>query len=247
MPRYEEEKWQSMLSMLSERDAPVELSRRESKGDGLDISYRTRLFGMDPQGCIIVERPSQAVQDKTFEQGDDIELLLMHNDERLVGTCTIKQILVREINTDMRVSCYLLSPARRPQRDQRRSFFRAGIAAEDLEPALLSHEDDGNTFEFKAKMVNVSAGGLGVSVRLSRTILNQIKRTRDYRCQANFGQGQTIDLPARVTHVLARGEDGLYLGLEFVASSPAIKSAIEDQLHQLCTEFQRKSLRRKRA
>jgi len=249
MPRYADEQWQTMLTRLAERDAPVELSRRSAEDDAPAIAYRTRLFDVTENGGIIVERPAQAVRDRSFGVGDDIELLLMHNNDRLVATCTIQQVFIHEINEHLRPSCYLLSPGRRPQRDQRRSFFRVNIAAQHLEPAVLRHTpaDDQTPVSFNAHMVNLSAGGLGVTLRLSHELLQEIKRTRRFHCQADFGEGEVFDLPVRVAHVAAVGEDGLYLGMRFELEDAEEKQAVEDRLNQVCVRFQREALKRQRA
>lgn len=247
MPRYAEQEWQDMLSRLAKRDASVELSRRSAQDESPTVSYRTRLFGVEQDGRIIVERPRQAVSDKSFGKGDDIELLLMHDNERLVGTCTIEKVFLHDVNPTLRVSCYRLSPARRPQREQRRAFYRVSVAALDLEPAVLRHEEAGYAFDFKARIVNLSAGGLGVSVRLSRKILNEIKRTRTFNCTASFDNELTLNAPVRVAHIAAIGDDGLYLGLQFDFRDASRKQAIEDRMHQLCMQYQRQALKRKRA
>lgn len=236
-----------MLSQLAKRDASVELSRRSADDQVPAVSYRTRLFGVERDGRIIVERPRQAVSDKSFGRGDDIELLLMHDNERLVGTCTIEDVFVHDVNPTLRISCYRLSPARRPQREQRRAFYRVSVAALDLDPAVLRNEEAGSPFEFKARIVNLSAGGLGVSVRLSRKVLNEVKRTRSFHCTASFDNDLTLDAPVRAAHIAALGEDGLYLGLQFDFRDALRKKAVEDRMHQLCMQYQRQALKRQRA
>lgn len=247
MPRYLDKQWQATLKQLAQRDAPVELSRREADSDVPPVSYRTRLFGVREDGSIIVERPGQVALDKTFGKGDDVELLLMHNNERLLATCTIKDVFIKQINKTARATSFLLSPGRRPQRDQRRSSFRVGVAAIGLPPALLCCEDEENPFEFKARIVNLSAGGLGLSIRASHKTLRQIKSLSRVTCHATLTEDATFALPMQIKHFSAIGDDGLYLGMQFDIEDPAEARVVEDRMHQLCTLFQRMSLKRKRA
>lgn len=241
------EHWQKMLTDIAARNAPAELSRGDSNNVEATVTYRSRIFEILEDECIIVETPRQAVVDRSFGNGDDIELLLMQNGERLIATCTIRETFVYEVNELLRVTCYRLSPGRRPKREQRRSFFRVGVAAMELKPARLVHDNEENRFEFKARLVNISGGGLGVSVRASRRILNQIKRTRSYQCAAWLGEEERVNTPVRIAHIEALGDDGLYLGLQFDIDDPAESQFIEQKMQHRCTQIQRLQLQRRRA
>lgn len=247
MPSYMDKQWRGMLRQLEGRDAPVELSRRDADSDAPLISYRTRLFGVRDDGCIIVERPTQGLDEPSFGKGDDIELLLMQNSERLIATCTIRDTFIKQINPRTRVSSFLLSPGRRPQRDQRRSFYRVGVAAIDLPPAVLRAAEGEDPLSFKARIVNISAGGLGVSVRAKHKTLGQIKRTPSLWCEASLTEQDAIAGPVKIRHVSALGDDGLYLGLAFELEDEAEAKRLEDNLSRLCFEFQRRALKRRRA
>lgn len=247
MPKYADEQWQKMLETLSGRDAPIELSRRDANEQGPLLVYRSRLFDIDPGGAIIVERPAQAAIDKSFANGDDLELLLMHDGDRLVATCTIRETFIKQINPTTRVTCYRLSPGRRPVRDQRRRFFRVNVAAAGLDPVILESEGKGGMLQAKGQLVNLSGGGLGVSIRASGQLPSQIKRTRRFTCQAQLDSGEALVVPANVVYIAVREQDLLYLGLEIDVEDDSRARAIEDRLLQLCTEFQRQQLQRRRA
>lgn len=249
MAQYADDQWRAMLSVLAFRDAPVELSRRDAKSDGPPIVYRSRLFEVQPDGSMIVERPSQVVLDKAFSKGDDVELLIMNSGERLVATCTILDTHIRQINPTVRVTCHRLSPGRRPQREQRRAFYRVNVAALPIDPVALEYktEDDDDHLLFPATLVNLSGGGLGVIVRGNRQLLSRIKRVHALHCTARFETGETIHTPVRVAHIEARDEDLLYLGLQIVIDDDPRTHAVEDQLVHLCAMFQRSQLQRRRA
>ena len=174
----------------------------------------------------------------------------MYSNERLIATCTIVETFINEIKPGMRVLCYKLSPARRPQREQRRDFFRVNVAALDLEPVKLSHtdeENEDNSFQVKARLVNLSGGGIGVCIRGSTKVLNQIKRSRTFGCQAVLGSSLKVKAPVRIAHIEAIGDDGLYLGLEFAPQDEGEAKLLEELMIQRCTEFQRIQLKKRRA
>ena len=242
-----------MLKAIEGRDAPVELSRRSAEDDGPPVIYRSRLFEVEEDGSIIVERPAQVIYDKSFGPGDDVELLLMSNGDRLIATTTIRDAHIRQINPTLRVTCYRLSPGRRPQRDQRRAFYRVNVAALPLDPVILKVQqpsDDpeaSDTAIVKGQLVNLSAGGLGVSVCSKREVLGMLKRTRQLECVARFDDGYALSLPTSVAHLSARGDDLLYLGLKVQIDDEAYARNVEDQLLHLCAQFQRAQLQRRKA
>lgn len=243
-----EKKWLAMLKHLADRDGSVELSRGVSGDQSAVIMYRSRMFKVREDGCIIVEIPRQAVLDKAFKVGHDLDLTLMVNNERMVATCTLHEMLSYAINPSLEVTCYRLSPGRRPAREQRRSFYRVSVAAMDLKPTKLSCTIDGDrVFECEGKLTNISAGGLGVSIRAARKVLGQIKRTRLFECVAWIGEDDCVIAPIRVVYINALGDDGLYLGLQFATTDQAEAKHLEQRLQQRCTEIQRMQLQRRRA
>ena len=237
-----------MLHHLAERDGAVELSRGISSNDSVPIIYRSRVFEVMEDGCIIVETPRQAVQDKAFRTKDDVDLTIMVNNERMVATCTLHKTFTYGVNKTLKTTCYRLSPGRRPVREQRRSFYRVNVAAMELPPIKLSCEiDDQRTFECQGRLSNISAGGFGVSIHAPHGILSQIKCTRFFNCLAWISEDESIEVPVRVAHISALGDDGLYLGLQFAVIDEVEAMHLEQQIQHRCTEIQRMQLRRRRA
>lgn len=235
-----------MLQRLAARDGSVELSRGVGD-DATMISYRSRIFAVTDDGCLIIETPRQATLDRAFRLGNDIDLTLMVNNNRMIATCTLHEIISYEVNPTLKVSCYRLSPGRRPVREQRRSSYRVGVAAMELPPVKLSCETDDGVFGCEGRLANISAGGVGVSIRAARKVLGQIKRTRRFQCLAHLGDGDPVQAPVRVSHINALGDDGLYLGLQFDLEDEAQASQLEQRMQHRCTEIQRMQLQRRRA
>lgn len=237
-----------MLHDLAARDGAVELSRGVSNHDAVPIIYRSRAFEVMEDGCIIVETPHQAAQDRAFRVGDDIDLTIMVNNERMIATCTLHEAFTYGVNKTLKATCYRLSPGRRPVREQRRSFYRVNVAGMELPPIKLSCEiDDQRTFECQGRLSNISAGGFGVTIRAPRGILNQIKRTRFFNCSAWISEVDQIDAPVRVTYFNLLDDDGLYLGLQFAVVDEIEAMQLEQHIQHRCTEIQRMQLRRRRA
>ena len=65
--------WQQMLNNIAAHNAPAELSRGDSTNVESMVAYRSRVFEILEDGCIIVETPRQAVFDHSFGNGDDVE------------------------------------------------------------------------------------------------------------------------------------------------------------------------------
>lgn len=243
-----EKQWHAMLHRLADRDGSVELSRGVSSDHSAVITYRSRVFEVQDDGSIIVEMPRQAVQDKAFKVGHDLDLTIMVNNERMVATCTLHETFSFAINPSLAVTCYRLSPGRRPAREQRRSFYRVSVAAMDLKPTKLSCKIEGEgVFECEGKLSNISAGGFGVSIRAARKVLGQIKRTRFFECSAWLSEEECILAPVRVAYINALGDDGLYLGLQLAITDEVQAKQLEHRLQQRCTEIQRMQLQRRRA
>ncbi|MFK7788162.1 MAG: PilZ domain-containing protein [Phycisphaeraceae bacterium] len=248
MPSRNQEHWNAMLNRLASRDGAVELSRGISNERSAIIMYRARVFKVLQDGCIIVEMPRQAVHDKAFHVGQDLDLTIMVNNQRMVATCTLHESFSYSVNSTLKVTCYRLSPGRRPVREQRRSFFRVSVAAMELKPTKLSCEvDEQQPFEYDVKLSNISAGGFGVSIRAARSILNQIKRTRVFDCSTWLSEEDLVSVPVKVVHINAIGDDGLYLGLQFDVEDELEAKQLEQRLQQRCTEIQRMQLQRRRA
>ena len=165
MPTQNESQWHAMLTQLAQRDGSVELSRGVSNDDAPVIHYRSRLFEVKQDGSIIVEMPRPSPDGQSLNVGDDVDLSLMLDNERMVATCTIHEAFSYELNSEKKVTCYRLSAGRRPMREQRRSNFRVNVAALDFKPSRLRNDAETPPFDCEVHVVNFSAGGMGVSIR----------------------------------------------------------------------------------
>lgn len=239
-------RWQALLAVQSQRNMAGELSIAPADPDHKRVSYRARVFEVMKDGAIIVELPMQALADRAFLVGDDVDLVLMEKDERLAGRCRIREFVKYQFNESTQVTSLLLAPASKTFRDQRRSFYRVNVAGADLELAELIDISNDQHRAFKARPINLSAGGLGVLASAPEAELRKLRNATRVKVNADFG-GESVKAEAVVNYIEARESGRLYIGLQFDPSSEAHAQALEDQMHQLCTNYQRMQLKRRRA
>ena len=240
--------WKSFLSYLSKRDGGIEIAPRGASVDDARKVYRSRLFNVEKDGAIIVERPDQSVVDHAFRIGDTIELLLIVNNQRLLGDCELKKVGARQINKATRVTCFELGPAKRVRLDQRRSFFRVNTAAADLGPLKLLAEGQPIENEVEARMVNLGGGGVGVAVRAGRNVLRHLQEHSQFQCRMDIlSEDEVVDLPAKLVHISPLDTTGLYLGMRFELPEGKEGKALENRLVQYGVWLQRQQLQRRRA
>lgn len=243
---YDRREWKKFLSALAKRDAPVELVKRQPGEDEKRTSYRSRLFCVEKDGSIIVERPDQAVTDNAFIVGRKLDLLLVLNNQRMIGDCELKKVEVRQINKDTRVTCYRLGPAARPCTEQRRGFFRINTAAADLGQITL--KPIGQDHEIKARMNNLGGGGIGVAVRGTPKRLKELREANDFLIEMTVQEDNTeLRLCAKLIHITPLDTTGLYLGLRFVLPEGNDGRELQNKLVQYTTWLQRRQLQKRRA
>lgn len=240
--------WKQFLAHRVQRDGVVEIAPRGATENETRKVYKSRLFKIEADGAIIVERPDGSVIDHAFSIGDTVELLLVVNNQRMLGDCKLLRIEVQQINRSTRVTCLRLSPAARVRINQRRAFFRVNTAAADLGPVVLRAEKDAPEQAVSGRMVNLGGGGVGVAIRAGRDVLRQVQQQTRYHCRIEVESDDSVlDLTANLVHISPLDTTGLYLGLEFELPGGAAGKQIENQIMQYAAWLQRRQLQRRRA
>ncbi|MEM9414738.1 MAG: PilZ domain-containing protein [Planctomycetota bacterium] len=240
--------WKQFLAYMSKRDGGVEIAPRGASEDDTRKVYKSRLFEVTKDGEIIVERPDQSVLDHAFRIGDTIELLLVVNNQRMLGDCELLEVEARQINRATRVTCFKLGAAKRVRIDQRRLFFRVGTAGADMGTIGLLAEGKEIEDEIRGRMVNLGGGGMGVSIRAHRDVLREVQGNTRYRCRLEIkSENEVVDLDTTLVHLSPLDTTGLYLGLRFELPAGKEGKALESRLVQYGAWLQRQQLKRRRA
>lgn len=240
--------WNKFLAHLAKRDGGVEIAPRGAAENEARKVYKSRLFKVDRDGAIVIERPDRSVIDHAFNIGDTVELLLVVNNQRMLGDCKLLGIEVQQINRATRVTCLRLAPATRVRVNQRRSFFRVNTAAADLGPVVLLAENQPQDSAVSGRMVNLGGGGVGVAVRAGRDVLHHVQQHTRYGCRIEIESDDSVlELMAKLVHISPLDTTGMYLGLEFELPEGKPGKQIENQIMQYAAWLQRRQLQRRRA
>lgn len=217
-------------------------------GKPLRKTYKSRLFDIEPDGTMVAERPDAAVLDNVLAVNALLGVLVVHNGQRMMANSRVLEVVSRQINERLRVTCYRLKPATRICIDQRRAFFRARSATSDHAQITLRAADPDAKWDVQGLMVNVGGGGLGVVVHADRTVLRDIQQFGRFDCEFFIGsENQDTVFSARLAHVSTIEHGRIYLGLEFVLPEGKEGKAEQDRMVQFAAWLQRQALKRRRA
>jgi c-di-GMP-binding flagellar brake protein YcgR len=254
--------WRDAITAMAERNAAVELVYPDPDGSGGPRRIkRCRLLAADEAG-LWVERPAAGgggggvLLVGQAGAADEVELVVTHRGQRWVAHCRVAGAENFRLAGGGAVGAFRLHPPHHLEWGQRRQFFRVHIGSGDASLELAIDRDavaEGTTLptnlpdRLDASLLNLSAGGVGVSAELNEETVEVLRTCRGFRCTLRLaGHATPIDLPAKLIHIepLARGQ--VYLGLEFVFDCSTFCRMVQDAIGRLATEIQRRQLRLQR-
>lgn len=250
MSRLTPKDWYRAIREEVLRDANAELIVTIDGADGKPLrkTYKSRLFDIEVDGTMVAERPDAAVMDDVLGVNAQLGVLVVHNGQRMMSESRVLEVVSRQINERLRVTCYRLKPAQRIRIDQRRAFFRARSATSDHAEITVRAADPGAKWDVQGLMVNVGGGGLGVVVHAGRTVLRDVQQFSRFDCEFFVGsEDRDTNYLARLAHVSTMEHGRIYLGLEFVLPEGKEGKAEQDRMVQFAAWLQRQALKRRRA
>lgn len=245
--------WQEAVASLVARHGAVEVAAASPpKGGGPMHVDRCRLLRVTPSGELLIERPAEGGMPAMLTRGMEMIVTAAHRGHRWEGHCRVIRSESFRPNEGNVVLAIRLSAPERIESGQRRRFFRVPIGAGDasLELCVISTDDRRKKPGFgvlEPALLNLSGGGVGVSVALSPQVGELLRSSRAYRCVLRVsGHDEPLDLAARLIHVEPLPHNRIYLGLEFLFEDAAERRQVQDLLTRAATEIERRQLRRHR-
>lgn len=256
-----------MVRRLAERDAAVEATpivRDDEPGPA--PTYRARLLSVEADGSLWLQRPDRPGAVGELTLGRRVSVLAAEGADRLRGESRIAHVTPYRLNAQKGVIALGLEPATGVASDQRRDFYRVSTAGAGLDPVTFKPlhlpgsarptplDDDAaegdaelNAPDVTGEVVNVSGGGLGVSVTASRRLLQTLSPSRRYEAELRL-PGDETPTPMRLKLVHVQPLDGgrVFFGMKLDLEDPAERAATEQRLVKFATELERRQLQRRR-
>lgn len=256
------ELWVQLLIDLAARNGGVELMpwevAEQPAAAGPDQRFRVRLLEADPGGELIVQQPTPGAQRRHIKPGAWLGVLMVVNNQRWLGKCPVREVLPGyALNDRARVGAARLGAAVQVRSGQRRNAYRAdtlalGLPSVRMWPVPESNDppnasaapEQGECVE--ATLLNISAGGMGMSVDPAKQPAKQLLASRCYRCRLALPVfDEPMLLTVRLVHVKPQRDRTVYLGLKFLFDSAGQRRQFEDRLSRFTVDLEREALRRR--
>lgn len=250
--------WLDTVSHLAARNGAVQLSLSQKAGGAAasDLVCRVRLLDVEDEGALIIERPAAGDIAAQMTPDQVVSVLAVNDRQRWRGRCKVERSVKFTLNDATTVPAIKLSAALAVESGQRRDSFRVDTSAVDLPlvrltyaPGELNDKPEvtaGESGTIVGRMLNLSGGGMGLSVEHVKPIAHKPVSGGRYRCEFSLPTFATpIVLHARLVHVEPVA-GGTYLGLEFEFTGPEDHRHLRTHIVKFATQLERLHLRRQR-
>lgn len=194
-------------------------------GGGADdrgVSCRCRLLDINDTG-LWLERPSVAYLD-LMRPGTAVTIMAASDDACWILFTQVTDTPLHQLNASVRVPALKVGFPDHVRAGQRRDFFRVSAAGAGIDGVLLipvlddeqgtAPADEDRPQAFHASLLNVSGGGLGLSV--PPRAVRQIDKFDRYLCRLMLPNlAQPLNIPVRVVRHAEQRSGSVYLGLCF--------------------------------
>lgn len=263
--------WSEIVTRKVERDGWVELCPELAQDDpGPAPAYRARVLWVDADRNMGVERPPFVGVDRQLCVGRKIHVRLSEGGTRLRAGSRIAKVRSHQLNARTRLIALALDPPSEIRSDQRREFYRVSTQSIELGPIEFSPVRDFPTQRLateqplgdentgaaaalncrlvKGTLVNISGGGVGVSVPATRGLLDTLPPSRCYTAELPLPDGKPpLRLTLRLVHMKLHQPGRVYFGMQIEEPDANRRAESEERLVRFATTLERQQLRRQRS
>lgn len=251
--------WLQMVRTLAAENASVRINLSAEPIEEGGRTARVRVLAVGPDGVSVIEEPGVRDLGNRLRPGDELDILAVQKQARLVGRCRVIRYVSYQLNETISVDAVEVSPPSKVFSGQLRDFYRAPIGAgieidpaqlrldpadaSALQRAELAQLDPGKTH--KARIVNISGGGMGLAIVVDKVMAKLFEVGTRVAVYAELPTlDKPLDLDALVVHTETLQNGDLYLGVSFQIDDAQVQKQVEDQLQRLSVWLQRQMLRR---
>ena len=266
-----------LLSTLTERHRPVMLRQVDNGDDAPAPEPDTASAGMEPadgaarsaelvpstvvqlldvgeDGAIFVQVPGKEEERDWLLCQHTVELRVHEADGRWAAKARVGDQVEIKLNARVGVPALRLEPPHELVSHQRRASYRVDTSHLDLPSVTLRLLRDtpkglrpvkGPAIE--ARLMNVSAGGIGLLVDSSRPGAENLFKFRVYRCRLFLpGLDEPVTVEANLVHVLPQKHERVYLGMLCQWSVSEYGQRQAELFARTVTALERQTLRHRR-
>jgi len=251
--------WLEMVGQLAAENASVRINLTSSPVEEGGRITRARVLAMVEDGVSVIEEPGIRDLGNRLHPGDELDILVVKKQTRLVGRCKVKGYTKHALNETTRLDAIEVTPPSKVYSGQLRDFYRApvgpGIAVDpvqvQIDPADTSTWkradqvglDPGKVH--KTRLVNISGGGMGLAITIEKNMARVFQVGTEVMVHSVL---PTLDKPltlkARIVHAEKLQNGDIYLGVSFKIDDAMMQKQIEDQLQRLSVWLQRHMLKK---
>jgi c-di-GMP-binding flagellar brake protein YcgR len=211
--------------------------------------FNSRLLALEEDG-LLVESPLDRRAHEVFHRGKLVYVMLIHLNHRWEISCILQGTVRHSTPGSITVPAYQLSNPVEEMQIQRRAYFRVDLTGLRLDPVritpidsmthqVLTHES------FLAKPVNISGGGIGLSV--PSEFLSLMDSCQSFVCDLHMQvEDESLDLSLRAKRsYYSKGRGAwIYIGLCFEYENDHKRDQVVENLVHFATSVQRHQLSR---
>ncbi len=253
--------WLEIVKIRADENASVRVSFTDRPVEEGGRSARVRVLAFEAGGEMLIEEPGVRVLGDRLQPGNEVDILAVRQQTRLVGRCRVIGHEQHALNESVRVDACRVSPPVKVFSGQLRDFYRAPVTAgADVSPVQLKLDpDDSEALKraskagaepgkaYKARLVNISGGGMGLALVVDKSLVPVFKMGTACTLHAELPiLDESLEQCGRIVHMQTLENGDLYLGLAFEFEDIIRQQHVEDQLQRLSVWLQRRMLKQDR-
>jgi c-di-GMP-binding flagellar brake protein YcgR len=251
--------WLDIVRSLASMNASVRVSLSSKPVEEGGRYARVRVLALGQDGVSVIEEPGIRDLGNRLHPGDNLDILAIQQQTRLVGRCRVSAHVKHMLNETTRVDAVQVSPPVKVYSGQLRDFYRAPVSAGvTVEPIQIKidPEDEAACLRsglaeidpektHKVRLVNISGGGMGLALVADRTLAKVFDIGTAIILHAQLPTlDKPLDIKGRIVHTEKLDIGDIYLGVSFNIDDPLMKKQVEDQLQRLSVWLQRHMLKK---
>ncbi len=256
-------KWLGVVKALADQNAPIRVNYADKPVEEGGRTARVRVLQYDPKsGQTLIEEPGVRELGDRPQVGDELDMLVVQDQLRLVGRCKVLAHEACVLNDTVRIAACRVSPPSKVYSGQLRDLYRAPVAVSieipsidlTLDPTdaeavtrVIAAEID-PTKSYTLRLCNISGSGMGLAGVADPAIETALQKGT--QCLVRAAELPMLDDPldqhARIVHTQKLNSGDLYLGVSFIFDDKVHQVAVENQLQRLSVWLQREKLKQQR-